>query len=122
MFNLDMLFGLDFWRNNFVFLYYDFKLINEWLVSIEIVREMGDVYLLVNLLRSGLVRNLGNIIVMKLYNWVFVGIKFLIEEYVRVVVEGVEDIGSLFLLGEMLVVGYVVDGGRGVLRGGGVVR
>ncbi|KAK4659373.1 triacylglycerol lipase [Podospora pseudocomata] len=120
--NLDTLLGLDLWRNNPVSSHYDFKLINERLVSIEIARETGDVHSLVNLLRSGLVRNLGNITATKLYNRAFAGTKFLIEEYVRAVAEGVEDIGSLPSPGETSAVGYVVDGGRGVPRGGGVAR
>jgi TAG lipase/lysophosphatidylethanolamine acyltransferase len=50
---------------------------------------------LVNLLRSGLVRNLGNITAPKLYNRSFAGTKFLIEEYITRVAEAIEDIGSL---------------------------
>jgi TAG lipase/lysophosphatidylethanolamine acyltransferase len=49
----------------------------------------------VNLLRSGLVRNLGNITAAKLYNRSFAGTKFLIEEYITRVAEAVEDIAGL---------------------------
>ncbi|KAK4199104.1 putative lipase [Triangularia verruculosa] len=114
--NLDTLLGLDLWRNNPVSGHYDFKLINERLASIEIARETGDVHSLVNLLRSGLVRNLGNITATKLYNRAFAGTKFLIEEYVRSVAEGVEEIGSLPSPGQTPVGGYVVDS-RGLPRG-----
>lgn len=50
---------------------------------------------MVNLLRSGLVRNLGNITATKLYNRSFAGTKFLIEEYITQVAEAIEDIGGL---------------------------
>lgn len=50
---------------------------------------------LVNLLRSGLVRNLGNITSPKLYNRAFAGTKYLIEEYVYQVCNAVETIATL---------------------------
>jgi TAG lipase/lysophosphatidylethanolamine acyltransferase len=50
---------------------------------------------LVNLLRSGLVRNLGNITAPRLYNRSFAGTKYLIEEYITQVAESVEDIRML---------------------------
>lgn len=50
---------------------------------------------MVNLLRSGLVRNLGNITATKLYNRSFAGTKFLIEEYITQVAEAIEDISRL---------------------------
>ena len=51
--------------------------------------------MLLNLLRSGLVRNLGNITAPKLYNRSFAGTKYLIEEYITQVAEAIEDIASL---------------------------
>lgn len=48
-----------------------------------------------NLLRSGLVRNLGSITATKLYNRSFAGTKFLIEEYITQVAEAIEDISGL---------------------------
>ncbi|KAK3394167.1 hypothetical protein B0H63DRAFT_38307 [Podospora didyma] len=92
---LDNRLGLDLWRNNATSRHYDYRLINERLASIDVARETGDVHSLVNLLRSGLVRNLGNITAPKLYNRSFAGTKFLIEEYITQVVEAIEDIGSL---------------------------
>lgn len=50
---------------------------------------------MVNLLRSGLVRNLGSITATKLYNRSFAGTKFLIEEYITQVAEAIEDISGL---------------------------
>jgi TAG lipase / lysophosphatidylethanolamine acyltransferase len=46
-------------------------------------------------LRSGLVRNLGNITSPKLYNRSFAGTKYLIEEYITQIAEAVEDIRAL---------------------------
>ena len=48
-----------------------------------------------NHLRSGLVRNLGNITSPKLYNRAFSGTKYLIEEYIAQVSESVEDLSAL---------------------------
>lgn len=52
-------------------------------------------YALVNWLRSGLVRNLGNITAPHLYNRSFAGTKFLIEEYITRVAEAIESIAAL---------------------------
>lgn len=93
--HLDALLGLDLWRNNATSQHYDYRLINERLASIEVSREVGDIHALVNLLRSGLVRNLGNITAPKLYNRSFAGTKFLIEEYITQVAEAIEDITRL---------------------------
>ncbi|KAM3529548.1 hypothetical protein MY4038_005340 [Beauveria bassiana] len=93
--HLDNLLGLDLWRNNPTSKYYDWRLITERLNSLAIAREENDFQQLVNLLRSGLVRNLGNLTVPKLYNRSFSGTKYLIEEYITQVAETVEDISSL---------------------------
>lgn len=60
-----------------------------------LAREEQDIQGLVNLLRSGLVRNLGNITATKLYNRSFAGTKFLIEEYITQVAVAIEDISRL---------------------------
>ncbi|KAK3341739.1 hypothetical protein B0T25DRAFT_351738 [Lasiosphaeria hispida] len=93
--HLDGLLGLDLWRNNATSGHYDYRLIHERLASIEVARDTGDINALVNLLRSGLVRNLGNITAPKLYNRSFAGTKFLIEEYITQVAEAIEEIGLL---------------------------
>lgn len=92
---LDNLLGLDLWRYNQVSRYYDYRLINERLDSLTVAREEQDIQGLVNLLRSGLVRNLGNITATKLYNRSFAGTKFLIEEYITQVAVAIEDISRL---------------------------
>ena len=65
-------------RQNPTSKYYDYRLIHERLQSIIMAREEGDILQLVNLLRSGLVRNLGNISAPRLYNRAFAGTKLLI--------------------------------------------
>ncbi|TQS32135.1 hypothetical protein Golomagni_07557, partial [Golovinomyces magnicellulatus] len=93
--HLDNLLGLDLWRNNPTSKYYDWRLITERLDSLAVARENNDFQQLVNLLRSGLVRNLGNITVPKLYNRSFSGTKYLIEEYITQVAETIDDISTL---------------------------
>lgn len=93
--HLDNLLGLDLWRYNQVSRYYDYRLINQRLDSLAVAREEQDIQTLVNLLRSGLVRNLGNITATKLYNRSFAGTKFLIEEYITQVAESIEFISGL---------------------------
>ena len=56
---------------------------------------MGDVLQLVNLLRSGLVRNLGNISAPRLFNRAFAGTKLLIEDYITQVAQAVVDVTKL---------------------------
>ncbi|KAF5534585.1 triacylglycerol lipase [Fusarium mexicanum] len=92
--HLDNLLGLDL-RNNPASKYYDWRLIAERLDSLATAREDGNFQQLVNLLRSGLVRNLGNITSPKLYNRSFAGTKYLIEEYITQIAEAVEDIRAL---------------------------
>lgn len=93
--HLDNLLGLDLWRYNQVSPYYDYRLINERLDNLATAREEQDIHALVNLLRSGLVRNLGSITATKLYNKSFAGTKFLIEEYITQVAEAIEYISGL---------------------------
>ncbi|RBR20777.1 uncharacterized protein FIESC28_05130 [Fusarium coffeatum] len=93
--HLDNLLGLDLWRNNPASKYYDWRLIAERLDSLATAREDANFQQLVNLLRSGLVRNLGNITSPKLYNRSFAGTKYLIEEYITQIAEAVEDIRAL---------------------------
>ncbi|KAH8885050.1 patatin-like phospholipase [Thozetella sp. PMI_491] len=93
--HLDNLLGLDLWRDNAASRVYDHRLLAARVASIAAARDDRDFYTLLNILRSGLVRNLGNITSPKLYNRSFAGTKFLIEEYITQVAEAVEDIGSL---------------------------
>lgn len=79
---LDNLLELDVWRNNYASILYDYGLINHLYDSLIRYREAGDLPHLISAIRLGLVRNLGNITVPRLYNHAFSGTKYLIEEYV----------------------------------------
>ena len=111
-FQLDVLLGNDLWyarlptnsansniheprRQNPTSKYYDYKLIHERLQSIIIAREEGNILQLVNLLRSGLVRNLGNISAPRLFNRAFAGTKLLIEDYITQVAQAIADVVKL---------------------------
>ncbi|KAI4867526.1 hypothetical protein F4820DRAFT_456917 [Hypoxylon rubiginosum] len=91
---LDNLNELNLWRNNPSSHHYDWMLINDRLDSIVEARESNDLQSLVDLVRSGLVRNLGNITAPRLYNRAFAGTKYLIEEYIMQVAGAVEDINQ----------------------------
>ena len=82
-------------RNNPTSKYYDWRLITERLNSLVAAREESNFQQLVNLLRSGLIRNLGNITATTLYNRSLSGTKYLIEEYITQVAETVDDISNL---------------------------
>jgi TAG lipase/lysophosphatidylethanolamine acyltransferase len=94
-FQLDVLLGNDLWRQNPTSKYYDYRLIHERLQSIILAREEGDVLQLVNLLRSGLVRNLGNVSAPRLFNRAFAGTKLLIEDYITQVAQAIADVTRL---------------------------
>lgn len=70
--------------------HYDYRLIYSRLQYIIDAREDDDVLALVNLLRSGLVRNLGNITAPRLFNRAYAGSKLLIEDYITQVALAVE--------------------------------
>ncbi|KAI1105517.1 hypothetical protein F4804DRAFT_130966 [Jackrogersella minutella] len=89
---LDNLKELNLWRNNPASHYYDWMLINNRLNSIIEARDNNDMQSLLDLVRSGLVRNLGNITSPRLYNRAFGGTKYLIEEYVAQVAGAIDDI------------------------------
>ena len=68
---------------------------NERRLAIINAQEEEDILGLVNLLRSGLVRNLGNITTPKLFNRAYAGTKQLIEEYITQVAIAVEYVTRL---------------------------
>lgn len=94
-FALDELLHTDLWRQNASSKYYDYRLMNERRLAIINAREEEDILGLVNLLRSGLVRNLGNITTPKLFNRAYAGTKLLIEEYITQVALAVEYVTGL---------------------------
>lgn len=58
-------------------------------------RESEDILTLVNLLRSGLVRNLGNITSAKLFTHAYAGTKLLIDDYITQVALSIQYVTSL---------------------------
>lgn len=60
-------------------------------------RENEDILTLVNLLRSGLVRNLGNITTTKLYTHAYAGTKLLIDDYITQVALSIQYVTALQL-------------------------
>lgn len=68
---------------------------NERRRAIIKAREEEDILGLVNLLRSGLVRNLGNITTLRLFNRAYAGTKLLIEEYITQVALAIEHVTAL---------------------------
>lgn len=93
-FQLDEVLGYDLWRQNPTSKHYDYRLIYERLQAIIEAREDDDILGLVSLLRSGLVRNLGNITAPRLFNRAYAGTKLLIEDYVTQVALAVEYVTS----------------------------
>ena len=94
-FHLDEHLQTDLWRQNAASKFYDYKLINERRCAIIEAREDDDILGLVNLLRSGLVRNLGNITMPRLFNRAYAGTKLLIEEYITQVALAVKYVTAL---------------------------
>lgn len=92
---LDELLHTDLWRQNACSKHYDYRLMNERRRAIIKAREEEDILGLVNLLRSGLVRNLGNITSPRLFNRAYAGTKLLIEEYVSQVALAIEYVTAL---------------------------
>ncbi|KAL1607787.1 triacylglycerol lipase [Paraconiothyrium brasiliense] len=93
-FQLDEVLGYDLWRQNPTSKYYDYRLIYQRLQAITTAREEDDILGLVSLLRSGLVRNLGNITTPRLFNRAYAGTKLLIEDYITQVALAVDHVTS----------------------------
>ncbi|KAF2996625.1 hypothetical protein E8E13_002127 [Curvularia kusanoi] len=89
-YHLDELQGYDLWRQNATSKYYNYRLIHQRLTAIIEAQEDDDILGLIGLLRSGLVRNLGNITTPRLFNRAYGGTKLLIEDYVTQVSYAVE--------------------------------
>ncbi|KAL8718751.1 MAG: hypothetical protein Q9225_004148 [Loekoesia sp. 1 TL-2023] len=92
---LDELLHTDLWRQNASSKCYDYRLMNERRRAIIKAREEEDILGLVNLLRSGLVRNLGNITAPRLFSRAYAGTKLLIEEYITQVALAIEYVTAL---------------------------
>lgn len=94
-YQLDVLLGNDIWRQNPKSRNYDYRLISSRLGQLITARTEGDIFTLIDLLRSGLLRNLGSIGSIALYNRTYLGTKLLIEDYIREVIQGLEFIDNL---------------------------
>jgi len=84
-------------RQNAASKYYDYRLIYERLQAIILTREREDILGLINLLRSGLVRNLGNITAFRLYDRAYAGTKLLIEDYITQVTLAIDAVAAYSL-------------------------
>ncbi|KAL4914201.1 hypothetical protein BDW62DRAFT_147454 [Aspergillus aurantiobrunneus] len=94
-FELDELLSLDLWRQNPSSKYYDSRLIMGRLTALMTAREDDDILTLVSLLRSGLVRNLGNITSPKLFLHANAGTKLLIDDYITQVALSIQHVTAL---------------------------
>lgn len=89
-YKLDSVLGNDIWRQNPVSRKYDYRLISRRLKELVNAREGENVDELMDLLRSGLLRNLGSIGSSKLYVRAYSGSKLLIEDYINEVIQCLE--------------------------------
>ncbi|EAW07919.1 triacylglycerol lipase family protein [Aspergillus clavatus NRRL 1] len=94
-FELDEYRSADLWRQNPTSRHYDYRLILGRLEALMTAREEEDILTLANLLRSGLVRNLGNITSPKLFLHAFAGTKLLIDDYITQVALSIQHITGL---------------------------
>lgn len=70
------------WRQTFASKHYDYRLISDRLQCLIEVVEEEDLWGIVSLIRSGLLRNLGNITAARLFSRAYAGTKLLIEDYI----------------------------------------
>ncbi|KAJ5637387.1 hypothetical protein N7490_007266 [Penicillium lividum] len=94
-FELDEILNKDLWRQNNISRHYDHRLILGRLEALMHARESENIQTLVNLLRSGLVRNLGNITSTKLFTHAYAGTKLLIDDYTTQVALSIQYVTSL---------------------------
>lgn len=90
-FDLDVLLGNDLWRANPRSKRYDHRLIMARSAELYELRNARDYAKLAYLLRSGLIRNFGNISDIRLYNHSYVGTKLLVETYVKQICQALEE-------------------------------
>ncbi|KAK8048580.1 triacylglycerol lipase [Apiospora phragmitis] len=106
---LDNIKELNLWRNDPSSRSYDWGLINQRLDTIITAREEADLQAQLDLVQSGLVRNLGNITHPRLFNRSFAGTKYLIEEYIAQVAGSIEDINHSTDLGTQRKLDFLHD-------------
>lgn len=81
-FRLDRIQGNDIWRADPVSPYYDYKLISSLEWKLNQLRKHQRLDELAEVVRSGLMRNMGSIAASELYTCAYAGTKSLIESYV----------------------------------------
>ncbi|CAG8620843.1 10083_t:CDS:10, partial [Paraglomus occultum] len=91
---LDVMLGNDVWKANPRSPYYDYKLIEHRLSLLREDRKKQDVMAVIYLLRCGLLRNLGGLNDVRLFQRSYLGTKNLIEEYTREVVSQLEYVAN----------------------------
>lgn len=91
---LDYEIGNDIWRRNSQSRKYDHRVIAERLVQLRRARLEDDIVSLLDLLRSGLLRNLANISDKQLYNRSYLGTKILVQDYLTEVMQCLDYIRS----------------------------
>jgi TAG lipase / lysophosphatidylethanolamine acyltransferase len=96
--HLDNLLGLNFWRENPMSRDFQTELVSQRLSLFAAAQQERDLGQIINLVRSGLVRNLGSITSPKLYSKALGGTKLVIEDYVTQVAQAIEDITAWPLL------------------------
>ncbi|SPB52997.1 RXT2-like, N-terminal family protein [Aspergillus niger] len=94
-FELDELLSMDLWRQNPTSRHYDYRLILGRLEALMSAREDEDILTLANLLRSGLLRNLGNITSPKMFLHAYAGTKLLIDDYITQVALSIQQVTAL---------------------------
>jgi TAG lipase/steryl ester hydrolase/phospholipase A2/LPA acyltransferase len=91
---LDELAGNEKWKRDNESTIFDYKLIESRLRHLKLAKEQamdgGDVRPLLNIVRVGLMRNLGGMGDARLYEKCYIGTKNLIEEYVRTAVDSLD--------------------------------
>ncbi|OJD23739.1 hypothetical protein ACJ73_04907 [Blastomyces percursus] len=92
---LDEALGNDVWRESNHNIHYDHRVIKRRLQSLRQAKNDNDVWTIVHLIRSGLVRNLVNIISPQLYDRAHSGTKILIEDYITELDRAIDYIAAL---------------------------
>ncbi|EEH36023.1 triacylglycerol lipase [Paracoccidioides lutzii Pb01] len=92
---LDEAVGSDAWRESHPSIHYDHRVIKQRLRSLIQAKNNNDIWAIVHLIRSGLVRNLVNITSPQLYDHAHSGTKLLIEEYIAELGRAIEYITAL---------------------------
>lgn len=83
LYEMDSYNGVDLWRHNPISDNYDYRLINERLQQLKLLRQSHDLLKIVGIFRSGLIRNFGGISDKDLFIKSYVGTKVLIESYIE---------------------------------------